>query len=217
MDFAAARHNMVECQIRTNHVTDAHVIDALRTIPREVFVSEPLKGVAYVDDEIALERGRFILDPMVFARMIAAARIRPGEIVLDVGCGSGYSAAVLASLATTVIATESDPGLAERAVGLLAGLGIDNVAVIAGSLVDGAAAHGPYNVIVVEGATPDVPEVLANQLAEGGRMVSIVARTSGLGHATLTMKIAGNLSSRVLFEAASLPLPGFEKQANFVF
>ncbi len=215
MNYAAARHNMVENQIRTNRVTDPGVVRALESVPREVFVPKHLRGVAYVDEDVALGNGRALIMPLVFARLLQEAAVQPTDVVLDVGCATGYSAAVLARLASTVVALESDAELSALAASQFADLGVDNVALVSGPLAAGDAAHGPYNVIVVEGAVPALPAALLEQLADGGRLVAVVKGESGLGRATLATRIGGLISSRVLFDAALPCLPGFEAKAVF--
>jgi len=217
MDFSVARHNMVENQIRPNRVTDTRVLAALETVPRERFVPDALKGIAYLDGDIELGAGRRMLEPMVFARLLQAAEIQPNEVVLDVGCGTGYSAAVLARLASTVVALESDRALAQRAGALLAELGVDTVALVEGALVAGDKAHGPYDVIVVEGAVARIPESLLDQLADRGRLVAVVAKPGSVGQASITLKIGDAVSTRPLFEAAAALLPGFAPRPGFVF
>jgi protein-L-isoaspartate(D-aspartate) O-methyltransferase len=217
MNYAAARHNMVENQVRTNRVTNPLVIQALEEVPREVFVPKQLRGVAYVDEDIDLGGGRSLMEPVPFARLLQLAEIGVDEVVLDVGCATGYSAAVLARLASTVVALESDAELSGRATALLAELGVDNVAVVTGPLAAGDASHGPYNVIVVEGAVPHIPTSLTRQLADGGRLVAVVGGESGIGRATVVVRTGETLSSRVVFDASVGPLPGFEVTAGFVF
>lgn len=217
MNYAAARHNMVEGQIRTNRVTDPQVIQAMEEVPRELFVPKHLRGIAYRDEDIDLGGGRYLMEPLALARILQAAEIKSTEVVLDVGCASGYSAAVLGRLASTVVALESDSELAARATTLLAELSVDNVAVVTGSLVDGDASHGPYDVIVVEGAVAEIPQALTRQLAEGGRLVAVVSSESGTGRATLVVRVGDVVSSRVLFEISVADLPGFQAKPGFVF
>lgn len=217
MNYTAARHNMVENQIRTNRITNNAVVAALESVPREVFVPKQLRGVAYLDEDIDLGGGRYLLEPLVFAGFLQAADIKPGDVVLDVGCATGYSAAVLARLASTVVALESDSELAVRAGALLAGLAVDNVAVVSGPLVEGDATHGPYQVIVVEGAIPQVPDKLLHQLADGGRLIAVVTAESGMGRATLVSRIGEVFSTRVVFDASIHALPEFHRRPSFVF
>ena len=219
--YDAARANMVENQVRPNKVTDDRVLGAMAAIPRERFVPEKFAGVAYVDEDIAVSDGRFLMEPMVLARLLQAAAIEPGDVVLDIGCATGYSTAVLARLADTVVAVESDAELAETAIALMTELDADNTAVVTGEHSEGYAKQAPYDVIVVEGAVDEVPQALSDQLVEGGRLVAVV--TGGdrgakrVGRATLLRRMNGVLSSRVLFDAAVPPLPGFAVERGFVF
>lgn len=143
MDYAAARHNMVENQIRTNRVTDPRIVATMDALPRELFVPKQLRGIAYVDEDLDLGNGRYLMEPLVLARLLQAAELRPEDVVLDVGCGTGYSTAVLARVASTVVALESDSDLAEAAASLLAELGMDNAVVVTGPLADGYPAQSP--------------------------------------------------------------------------
>ncbi len=216
MDFELARRNMVDNQIRTNRVTDPLVISALRSIPRELFVPAPMKGVAYIDDDIEVEAGRFLLEPMVLARMLQLAGVRQTDVVLDVGCASGYSSAVLGKMATSVVALEESPALVGWAAETLLGLGINNVAVVEGAPARGLPDQGPYDVIVVNGAVEWIPEALREQLNEGGRMVAVV-RDGGIGRVTLVTRQGGAFGHRVAFEAGVASLPGFSREPAFVF
>jgi protein-L-isoaspartate(D-aspartate) O-methyltransferase len=217
MDFAAARINMVESQLRTNKVADEAVLDAFLMVPRERFVPVAFHDTAYLDDDLPLGNGRALLEPMVLARLLAAAKIRGTDKVLDIGCASGYSAAILARIAGSVVAVEEDKALAEQARARLAELGVRHVAVIEGPLARGHAAGAPYDVIVIEGALAAVPEALAAQLAEGGRLVGVVKAGAGVGRATLMNRVQGVLSRRPLFDAAAPLLPGFAPAPSFVF
>jgi protein-L-isoaspartate(D-aspartate) O-methyltransferase len=215
-DFAAARHNMIEGQIRTNRVTDPALLDALANLPREQFVPAARRSVAYVDEDIRLTDDRYMMEPMVLARLLQAAEPATTDVVLDVGCATGYATAVLAHLAATAIGLESDAGLAKQAGELLARLAIDNAIVVEGPLADGFAKHGPYDVILVGGTVAEFPAALLDQLAEGGRLVG-VRRRSGPGEAVLMLKRHGVVAGRVLFEAAVPYLPGFAPKPSFVF
>ena len=215
-DFAAARRNMVAAQLRTNKVTDAAVLAAMGEIPRERFVDRHLREVAYVDEDIPVAAGRHLMEPMVLARMVQALAAAPGQVVLDVGCGTGYSCAVLARLATTVVALESDAGLARAATANLAELGVDNVVLVEGPLRDGHAAQAPYDAILIGGAVPDIPMVLGQQLAEGGRLCCVVGG-DGRGRAVLALSRDGKLARRTLFDANIPPLPEFDAVPGFTF
>ncbi len=217
VDFAAARSNMVESQIRTNKVTDPHLLDAFETTPRERFVPESLRGIAYIDEDVALGGERFVMEPMVLARLLQAARPGPGDVALDLGCGSGYATAILSQLVATVVALEVDAALAAAANQTLDELEIDNVVVVEGRLVEGYPKQAPYNVILINGAVSEVPLAISDQLAEGGRLVTVVSVGAGLGRATLMRRDSGIISSRILCDAAVPVLPGFEAAPGFVF
>ncbi len=217
VDFAAARSNMVESQIRTNKVTDPHLLDAFQTTPRERFVPEPLRGIAYIDEDVALGGERFMMEPMVLAKLLQAARPGPGDVALDLGCGSGYATAILSRLVATVVALEVDAGLAAAANQTLDELEIDNAVVVEGRLAEGYPKQAPYNVILLNGAVSEVPLAIADQLAEGGRLVTVVSVGAGLGRATLMRRDSGVISSRILCDAAVPVLPGFEAAPGFVF
>ncbi len=216
-DYAAARHNMVACQIRTNRVTDERLLDAMGALPRERFVPRARSGVAYVDADVEIAPGRYVMEPMVLARLLQEARIAADDVALDVGCGTGYASAVMARLAGTVIALEEDDGLAGEAVRALSDVGADNAIVVAGPHDAGHDRQAPYDAILVGGAVDHLPAVLADQLAEGGRLVGVLRPPGGVGQATLWERHRGAVSSRRLFEASVPPLPGIAKPAAFVF
>lgn len=216
-EYSAARLNMVEGQIRPNKVTDQRVVDAFLAVPRDQFVPAGLRGVAYVDKSIPLGSGRFLLEPMVLARLLNEARIEATDIVLDIGTATGYSAAVLGRLAATVVAVEADAELAAQANQAMQTLGVDNAAIMRGPLNAGWVSQGPYNVIVIQGAVAAVPQTLLDQLAEGGRLVSVVIPENGQGVARLYQKTGGQVSSRILFDASAAMLPGLEAKPDFRF
>jgi protein-L-isoaspartate(D-aspartate) O-methyltransferase len=215
MDYKAARHMMVEAQLRTNRVITPELIDALETVPRENFVPRQMAGGAYIDGAVPIGNGRSLMEPMVFGRLLQTAAIQKTDVVLDVGCASGYSAAVLSHVASTVVALEIDSELAGRASAALAQLGVDNVAVVTGPLTEGDAAHGPYDVIIVEGQVPAVPKTLLDQLAEGGRLLAVIEDGAGPGRATLFTRFNGAISHRVIFDATAGRLPGFVAPVPF--
>jgi protein-L-isoaspartate(D-aspartate) O-methyltransferase len=216
MDFAAARHNMVECQIRPNQVTDQRLLDALSDIPREAFVPKSRQGVAYVDEAVAIADGRYVMEPMILGRLLQTAEVTADAVVLDIGCGTGYSAAVLSRLASTVVALECDPALAALATETLSGLDIDTVAVVEGPLEAGYANQGPYDVILFDGAVAAIPDVIRDQIADGGRLVGIVA-DGGVGKGTILANYAGVFSTRQVFDAGTPTLPGLAPAPAFQF
>jgi protein-L-isoaspartate(D-aspartate) O-methyltransferase len=215
-DFAAARLHMVQNQLQPNKLTDDRVAAAMAEVPRERFVPETVAGVAYLDEDLEIAPGRYLMEPMVLARMLQAIEAGPGDLALDVGCGTGYSTVVLAKLVGTVVGLESDEELAARADDILADLSVDNAVVVVGELAAGRADQGPYNLILLGGSTPRIPEGLKDQLDEGGRLVGVVKR-AGVGRATMITRRGDDFHDEELFDAMAPPLPGFEEDAGFVF
>jgi protein-L-isoaspartate(D-aspartate) O-methyltransferase len=216
MDYAAARRNMVESQLRPNKVTDAALLDVLATLPRERFVPAPMQNVAYVDDDIPLGRGRFLMEPMVLARLLQLATIRPTDAALVVGAATGYTAAVMSRLAGRVIALESDALFAASAKDALAALDIANAAIVEGPLTAGAPRQAPYDVIVFDGSIDEIPAGIIDQLGENGRLVAVLNKDR-VGRATLLMRSRGVVAGRTAFDAAVPRLPGFEAAPVFSF
>ena len=216
VDFAAARKHMVDSQIRTNKVFGTALVDALLQTPREMFVPEPVRAVAYVDEDIDCGNRRHLMEPMVFARLVELLAVAPTDIVLDIGCGSGYSSAILAQLASTVVAVEADGDLAQDAQANLARLGIDNVVVVVGPLRSGYPDQAPYNAILLGGAVPELSQTLTDQIAESGRLGTVVRPPGGVGRAVLAMRLGGVVSHRAVFDANTPMLPGFEVARGFV-
>jgi protein-L-isoaspartate(D-aspartate) O-methyltransferase len=218
IDFAAQRTKMVESQIRTEDVTDRRVIAAMAAVAREKFVPERMAPLAYIDQDLAIAGmgmgGRFLMKPATLARLLQAAGVTPGDRALDVGCGLGYAAAVLARLAASVVALEEDATLAAGARKQLGGVG--NVEVVEGRLEDGHKAGAPYDLILVEGAVEVVPEALLDQLGEGGRLVAVVGYGRSAS-ATVFTKADGDVGDRPAFDADVPPLPGFRRPKGFVF
>lgn len=214
--YKLARKHMVESQLRPNKIYDDRIADAMATVPRELFVPKAFRLVAYVDEDIEIVPGRYLMEPMVFARLLQAASIESGDTVLDVGCASGYSTAVLAYLAGTVVALESDPDLAQSAMSLLAELEIDNAAVVEGDLAAGLADQGPFDTIFINGSVDEVPDALLDQIAEDGTLVTVV-RDGTVGKATIFLREGSVIGRRVLFDAAVPLLPGFQAQRKFEF
>jgi protein-L-isoaspartate(D-aspartate) O-methyltransferase len=222
MNFAVARQMMVDGQVRTNDVTDARVLGAMLELPREKFVPGAYQSMAYLDMDVPVsqvgrgEAVRCLLKPMVLARLVQAAGVRPGEHVLDVGCTTGYSSALLARLAGAVVGLEEDPILAALAMQALDGIGAANVKVVTGVLTEGWRAGAPYNVILLNGATEVAPRGLFAQLADGGRLVGIEG-CGPAGRAMLYRSVAGEVSGWPVFDAAAAIIPGFAAPPTFVF
>ena len=221
MDYRAVRQNMVENQIRPNRVTDAAVIAAMADVPREMFVPDDVAGIAYVDEAAPLGDGRYLMEPLLLARILQGAQISADDVVLSIGCGTGYAAAVLAKVAKAVVAVEVNNELAEKAGALMVELGIDNAVVIEDTLADGYAKQAPYDAIVFCGAVEEVPDAVLDQLAEGGRLVSVVAPAgqsgAAMGKAVVMQKFGAAVSSVELFDAGTPLLPGFSKEKAFEF
>ncbi len=213
-DFAARRRTMVDTQIRPSDVTKYPIIDAFLSVPRETFVPDAQREAAYAGEDLDLGSGRVMLEPRTLAKILDALNIQDDELVLDVGCGLGYSSAIAAQMAQAVIAVEQDEAMAADAQSLLADAGADNAVLHQGPLTDGAAEHGPYDVILVQGGVGELPEKLKNQLKDGGRMACIFM-DGALGEVRMARKSGDSLTWRFAFNAAAPVLPGFEKQAAF--
>jgi protein-L-isoaspartate(D-aspartate) O-methyltransferase len=218
--FATARQNMVDCQVRPSDVTDNRIIDAMLAVPREAFVPENLRGLAYLDLDLDISEGgsgkRYLIKPVVIAKMLQAAEIGDTDRVLVTGWATGYAAAVVAHLAGQVTATESDSGQAAKARAVLAELGLGNVSFQAADAAEGYPANAPYDVIVLDGATEILPDRLFGQLKEGGRLVGVFA-TSKPPRATIVTRSHGDFGHRALFDATVPVLPGLERRPEFVF
>ena len=215
-DTAQARRAMVDSQVRPHDVTDLRIIAALLEVARERFFPPAKRALAYLDAEVPVAGTRALLKPMVFAKLLQAAAIADGDRVLDVGCASGHSSAVLGKLAGSVVALEEDAALARMAGETLNELGAANVSVAAGALTAGWAQGAPYDAILIEGAVEIVPDAVTAQLKDGGRLVAVIGRVP-MGKATLYRKLGGKLTAVPLFDAAAALLPGFAKPAAFVF
>ncbi len=222
LDYTVARENMIESQVRPNGITDRRLIDAMAAVPREQFVPAHLKPLAYMDEDIALVAGegnsrRYLLEPMAYARMVQAARISPEDLVLDIGAGSGYSAAVLSHLAQMVVAVESDAGLAKAANENLLRLEVSNVALVEAPLKAGYASEGPYNAIIINGRVEEVPEMLLDQLADGGRLVAVVGATD-MARARVYTRSGNQIADRDVFDASIPALAEFDRpNPGFIF
>lgn len=217
--FDRQRRNMVDSQLRPNKITDERVLAAMEALPREMFVPPVLAASAYRDEDIAVGPGRWLLEPMVLARMVQAAATQPGEKVLEVGSATGYGAALLRLMGGDVYALDSDVELTTRAEALLRKLGL-TVSFAVGALTEGLPKHAPYDVIFVHGAVMRVPETWTAQLAEGGRMIVAVAEGNSaarVGKMRLILKQQGHISFRELFDANIRFLPGFAPEKGFTF
>ena len=221
-DFETARYNMVESQIRPNDVTDRRLIDAIASVAREEFLPAGKRAVAYMDEDVLIgsfgeeAHPRYLIEPMPFARLVQAADVKSSDLVLDVGCATGYTAAVLAQLGDSVVALESAEDLAAMATETLMNQGNDNVAVVTGTLRDGYPSEGPYDVIFLSGSVDSVPDKLLDQLSDGGRLVAVVGG-GPVGKAMLYVRHDNATSGRVIFDASIPPLPGFREEPGFVF
>ena len=212
--FESARFNMIEAQIRTSNVTDPRIMAAMSAVAREKFVPSAARALAYADVPVAVAQGRYLLDPRSFAKLAQLAQIKAEDRVLDVGCGTGYSAAVLARLAAEVVALEQDADLVRIASELLANV-VGKVELVQGGLIEGVKGHAPFDVIFVNGAIEQVPETLLGQLAEGGRLVAVIK--DGQSRAWLFLKQNGQVGKRPDFDADVPLLAGFKKAMGFIF
>lgn len=215
-DFAARRTMMVDTQVRPSDVTKFPIIDAMLSVPRETFVPAAQREAAYMGENLDLGGGRVILEPRTLAKMLDALDIANDELVLDVGAALGYSSAVIAHMAEAVVAVEQDEDMAREAQDALAEAGVDNVVLHVGPLAEGAAQHGPYDVVIVQGAIAELPAGLQEQIKEGGR-VACLFMDGALGEVRVGHKTAGTLSWRMSFNAGAPVLPGFAKEDVFEF
>jgi protein-L-isoaspartate(D-aspartate) O-methyltransferase len=219
-DFATARQKMVDGQVRTSDVTDRRILDAMLALPREDFVPEDKRALAYLDLDLDVGLGgsrRYLIKPMLTAKLLQAAEIKPTDTVLIVGGATGYAAALAAQLAAKVIAIESDSMLAARGKDILSKLGLqETVTIQAAEASAGFPSGAPFSVIMLNGATEIVPDGLFQQLAEGGRLVGVFASTRP-SRAMIVTRSHGDFGHRVLFDAAAPVLPSLERRPEFVF
>ena len=226
VDFDQQRLTMVEFQLRPNEVTDRRLLAAMRTLPRERFVPERLSLLAYMDESVEVfpaidgAPARFLLPPMVLARLVQLAAVEPKDHVLDIGCATGYSTAVLACLGRRVVGLEPEPELAETARRMLRELAIENATIVEGALAAGTPEDGPYDVILLNGSIEEIPASVLGQLREGARLVAILAsgaNSARPGKAFLFVKIDGEASGLPHFDAGARALPGFSRAPAFAF
>ena len=215
-EFDQARKHMVDSQIRPSDVTDRRLIAAFLNTPRELFVPRSRRASAYADSQVVTSDNRTLMRPRDMAKLIHAADIQPTDIVLDIANGRGYSTAILARMAETVVGVENDEDGLSRSSGLLSDIGADNAVVVEGDPKAGVPKQGPFDVIFVNGAVDAVPTAWFDQLAEGGRLVVIV-RKGPVGKATVFTKASAGIGERVVFDANATVLPGFEAEAGFAF
>ena len=218
MQYETLRKAMVDSQIRPNKVIDDQVIKAFSTVPRELFVSRQMQELAYIDEDIHLSGGRFIIEAMVMARMIQALNLNLSDNVMCIGAGNGYGAAILSSLAASVIAVETRSQMVEKAQQIVAGLDIGNVAVVKSRLQDGYPSEAPYQGIIIEGGVEYVPQTLFDQLSDCGHLVSVLRpRDLDVGEATLWYKRNGHVTPKSLFTAQVPLLDEFKLKPKFTF
>ncbi len=213
-DFATRRRLMVDTQVRPSDVTEFPIIDAMLNLPREAFVPRDRIEAAYTSEHVELGGGRVILDPRTFAKMLDALDITNQDLVLDVGAALGYSAAVIARIAEAVVAVEDDADRLAEAQALLAEHHADNVVLHKAALVDGAPEHGPYDAVIVEGGIETLPQALADQVKDGGRIACIFMEQA-LGTVRIGHKVDGRLSWRYAFNGGAPIIPGFERAHVF--
>ena len=225
IEYQERRVAMVESQLRPNEVTDWGLLAAMRRLPRELFLPEKLRGFAYMDEDIEVwpaseaRAARFLLSPMVQAQLIQLAQIAAQDTVLDLGCATGYSTAILAQLAARVVGVEPEPGLAEIADENLKALGLQNVDIVRRAFRDPPKDRGPYDAILVEGSVSAVPDVVLGQLKEGGRLVAVLTEAPNMrqGKACIYLCVDGKARGVSLFDAGAAPLPGLAPEMAFAF
>ncbi len=214
-DYKLARNLMVDGQLRPSKVTDRRILDAMRSIPRETYVPQQIAPMAYIDQDLNLGEGRVLLKPLVIARLLQLAKPRAGETALIVGSGTGYGAAVLAACGVHVTALEEDDKLMQIADA--ANPGHAGITFVHGKLADGYAASAPYDLVVIEGAVPSIPDAIGRQVAAGGRLVTIIATGGVAGYAVLAEPSTGGLRAQAAFDATAKVLPGVAPAPGFTF
>ncbi|MEX0280660.1 MAG: protein-L-isoaspartate O-methyltransferase [Arenibacterium sp.] len=213
-DFATRRRVMVDTQVRPSDVTKFPIIDAMLSVPREMFVPDAMREAAYSGGNVDFGDDRVLLEPRTLAKMLDVVDIQPDEMVLDVGALLGYSSAVAAHMAQVVVALEEDADLAREAQNLLSEVGADNAIVHNGPLAEGAQEHGPYDVVLIEGGVAHLPDAISAQTKDGGRIVCLFVE-GALGVVRVGYKSGGVINWRFEFNAGAPVLPGFEKSQAF--
>jgi len=228
-DYKRARQNMVDSQIRPNGVRNAGLLRALERTPREMFVPSALRPFAYAEEHLPIKKlngggreTRYMMAPLMLARLIELLRPEPTDVALDVGCATGYSTALLAALSESVVALESDPELAASAAETLTTLGTDNAAVVQGTLAEGYPNEAPFDLILINGSVDEVPQTLLDQLAEGGRLAPFLREPTAaledtFGYAYTYEKAEGWVSGQLEFSGGAPLLPGFQRPRGFTF
>jgi len=217
MDYTVARQNMVDCQILPNHVTNPYILEGMLNLPREKFVPTELTGVAYLDGSLPLGSGRFLMEPMIVARLLEVVAPDSNDVAMAVGCASGYLSALLAKIVSTVVAVESEKAFTQRAGEIFKQLSIDNVVLVEGKLNDGYSKQGPYDVIIFDGAVAAIPDTIIDQLANAGRLATVVIEEDGVGRVRMLTRHGDTISSRDMFDASTPFLTGFKNEAKFSF
>ncbi len=217
MEFKLARKNMVDCQLKPNKIKDNEVINAFLNVPREMFVKKNHIKHAYLDDNLSLGNGRFLLNPVILSRLIQALELKKNETILNIASGSGYGVVILSYLAGTVLGIENDKNLLEKSLELLLNLDVNNAAIIKGDIKEGFVKQAPYDAILIEGAVEEVPEIILTQLSDKGRLVTVQSNESGYGKAILIEKFNNNFITNILFDAYVPILSGFRSNETNSF
>ncbi len=219
MEFVLARKNMVYCQLKPNKIKDNDVINAFLSVPREMFVKKNHIKHAYLDDNLSLGNGRFLLNPVILSRLIQALELKKNDTILNIASGTGYGVVILSYLAGTVLGIENDTSLINKSSELLSKLEINNAAIIKGDIKEGFIKQAPYDAIIIEGGVEEVPELILNQLSNNGKLVTIESNESGYGKAILIEKFENNFIKNFLFNAYVPLLSAFtsKKKNNFEF
>ena len=218
MDFKIARKNMVENQIRANKVTSLNVINAFLDVPREKFVPDALQEISYVDEDIQLSRNRFMMKPMILARLFQSLNLKGNENILHVGSNSGYGSAILSRMCSSVISLESDKKLFETSIHTFSNMGFDNVVPLHGSMENGVEKEAPFDIIFIEGSIETEPKSLFNQLNENGKLIAIIRPVNiKIGKAKLFFKISNEIGLENLFDAQVSKLSIFKSKTKFSF
>ena len=215
-DFTQRRVTMVDTQVRPSDVTKFPILDAMLSVPREAYVEEAKRDLAYADMPIDLGGGRQLLDARAISKLLEALTPSPTDLVLEIGAGAGYTTAILARMAEAVVAVEEDEDLARDAEAVLSEQGVDNAALVQGPLIDGSAKHGPFDMVMIFGGVNAVPDAIVDQLKDGGHIAAIFME-GAVGEARVGVKTGGRISWRMAFNATAPLLPGFAKAPSFAF